>query len=332
MELLLWALVFTASLVLIVKGADWFLESAEKIGLAVGLSSFVVGVVLVGLGTSLPELTSSLAAVLQGASELVAANVVGSNIANILLIIGISAVVGGKLAVSKNLVDLDIPLLTIGTTFGVVVMFDGIVTATEAVFLLLAFVIFLTHSIRNGNEADDKNEVVRELFASGTQSAGENGDKREKADIKLTVRDFLWLAIGLGALVLGGRYLFQSVLHISEILMIGVGVISLVAVAVGTSLPELAVSVRATLKGKYEVALGNIFGSNAFNILFVLGLPALFMPLVVDPLTLSIGIPTMVVATIFFVFSGLSRRIHSYEGALYLLIYAFFIGKLFGLL
>lgn len=118
----------------------------------------------------------------------------------------------------------------------------------------------------------------------------------------------------------------------ARILQIGVGAISLVAVAVGTSLPELAVSIKASMQGKHEVALGNIFGSNVFNILLVLGLPGLFGSIVVDNATLALGIPVMVIATLFFVISGMSRRIHSYEGALYLLVYAFFIGKLFGLL
>ncbi len=338
MELIIWAVIFVASLVLVVKGADWFLDSAEKIGLAMGLSSFVVGVVIVGLGTSLPELASSLAAVLQGASELVAANVIGSNIANILLIVGIGAIVGGKLAVSKNLIDLDIPLLAITTTLGVVVMFDGSVTFAEAIFLILAFAVFLAYSIRNGGASGEKDGAVTQLFAFENKEAFPKieitdigDDPKREASKHVTVRDFVWLIVGLGALVAGGNYLVQSVVHMSEILMIGVGAISLVAVAVGTSLPELAVSVKAVRQGKYEVALGNIFGSNVFNILLVLGLPGLFATLVVDAPTLLLGLPTLIIATLFFVLSGISQRIHSYEGALYLIIYAFFIGKLFGL-
>ena len=332
MELFFWAVVFTAAVALVVKGADWFLDSAEKIGLAVGLSSFVVGVVIVGLGTSLPELVSAFAAIAQGAEELVAANVVGSNIANILFIVGISALVGGKLAVSKNLIDLDIPLLTMTTAFGVVVMIDGVVTRIESVFLLLSFVVFIVYSMRNGGTSD----VVTQLFSFGkreehTVEITDIGDdpKTEESD-KLTPRDFLWLFVGLGALVLGGRYLVESVISVAGILDIGVGPISLVAVAIGTSLPELAVSIKAASQGKHEVALGNIFGSNVFNILLVLGLPGLFATLPVDPTTLKLGVPIMVVATLFFVISGMSKRIHSYEGAFYLLVYVFFIGKLFG--
>ena len=334
MELLLWGAVFAITLVLVVKGADWFLDSAEKIGVAAGLSSFVIGVVIVGLGTSLPELVSAIAAVLQGASELVAANVVGSNIANILLIVGLAAAVGGKLAVSKNLIDLDIPLLTIATAFGVFVMYDGIVMSTEALFLLASFLVFLVYSTRNGGTIDDS-EDIQQLFSFerrrpkiGITNVGD--DPKIKMTEKVTVRDFVWLFVGLVALVGGGRYLVESVVQTSMILNIGVGVISLVAVAVGTSLPELAVSMKAALQAKHEVALGNIFGSNVFNILLVLGLPGLFAPLVVDDATLGLGLSVMVVATVFFIISGMSKRIHSYEGALYILVYGFFLGKLFG--
>ncbi len=334
MELILWSTVFVASLFLVVKGADWFLDSAEKIGLRIGLSSFVVGVVIVGLGTSLPELVSAFAAIIQGANEIVAANVVGSNIANILLIVGISAMVGGKLAVSKNLVDLDIPLLTLATAFSVLTMIDGAVTPIESGFLLLSFIVFLAYSIRNGGISE--NGDVKQLFSfrrrhGGVEIMNFRDDPKTEATDKLTVRDFVWLAVGLLALVLGGRYLVQSVLSISSILAIGVGAISLVAVAVGTSLPELAVSIKAARQGKHEVALGNIFGSNIFNLLLVVGFPGLFATLTVDSATLALGIPMMAVATVFFVISGMSKRIHSYEGAFYVLVYGFFIGKLFGL-
>ena len=113
--LIFWIIVFIISLAVLVKGADWLLGSAEKIGLAAGLSPVIVGVVIVGLGTSFPELISSLVAVFKGVTEIVAANAIGSNIANILLVVGISSVVGGRLAVTKNLIDLDLPLLAIST-------------------------------------------------------------------------------------------------------------------------------------------------------------------------------------------------------------------------
>ncbi len=337
MELLIWAVIFAASIALVVKGADWFLDGAEKIGFAVGLSSFVIGVVIVGIGTSLPELVSAFAAIMQGADELVVANAFGSNIANILLIIGLSAAVGGRLAVSKNLIDLDIPLLTIATVFGVIVAIDGVVTPTEALLLIAAFFVFLVYSMRNGHsDGNGDQDDVRQLFSflrkrSALEIRGFNDEETwAQKRQALSLKDIILLIVGLVGLVIGGRYLVQSVVTIAGLLDIGIGSLSLVAVAVGTSLPELAVSLKAATQGKHEVALGNIFGSNVFNILLVIGLPGLFVTLTVDAATLLIGMPFMVAASFLFIISSMSRRIHSYEGALYLLVYVIFIGKLFG--
>ncbi len=311
-------LIFAVSVVFLVKGADWLLESAENIGLAFGLSPFIVGVVIVGLGTSFPELVSSLAAVLKNASEIVVANAVGSNIANILLVVGISAVAGKRLTVTKNLIDLDLPLLAISTALFLGAAWDRQITFAESILLLSLFVIYLLYTMFYGDKEDDKNEA----------SEG----KRAKSKPKITRRDVAFLAIGVAGLVLGAKYLIDSVIKLSEIWNIGTGVIALAGVALGTSLPELIVSVKAARQGKPEVALGNIFGSNVFNIVLVIGLPGLFGTLVLDEKTFALGVPVMLAATALFVISGISKRIHIYEGMMYLVIYVFFIGKLFGLI
>lgn len=129
-------------------------------------------------------------------------------------------------------------------------------------------------------------------------------------------------------LAIGANYTIESVLKLSELLKISTSLIAITAIAIGTSLPELVVSVRAALKKKYEIALGNVFGSNVFNILLVAGIPAMIRPLVVDDLTFFIGLPFLVIATLLFIISGISRRIHIWEGAMYLLIYILFIAKL----
>jgi cation:H+ antiporter len=310
-----WIVIFIVSLVVLVKGADWLLQSAEKIGLALGLSPFIVGVVIVGAGTSFPELISSLVAVFKGASEIVTANAVGSNIANILLVVGASAVVGKKLAVKKNLIDLDLPLLAISTVLFLGVVYDGQVRFIEALLLLLAYGIYLAYSIIH---PDEDREGVQE-------------QKKLKKKSKVTAKDYGWLVVGVLGLVLGAKYLVDSVIALSEIFNLGTGAIAIIAVAFGTSLPELLVSIKAALKGKSEIALGNIFGSNAFNILVVMGLPALFGSLSVDEPTLMIGVPTMLLATFLFIVSGISRKIHMWEGAMYLVVYIMFTGKIFDL-
>lgn len=307
--ILFWTFVFIVSLVVLVKGADFLLGSSEKIGLAAGLSPFVVGVVIVGLGTSFPELISGIAAVFQGAPEIVAANAIGSNIANILLVIGFSALFARRLAVTKDLIDIEIPLLAISTVLFVGVAIDGSITFIESLILFITYQIYLLYTIfhRDGTEEG----VVRKP--------------------KIKTKDIVLLVLGIGGLVFGAKYLVQSVISLSEILNIATGAIALAAVALGTSLPELLVSIKAAKKGNAEVALGNIFGSNAFNLLMVVGIPGLFTTLPLDTNTLSLGIPVLLASTFLFIVSGISKRVHLWEGAMFIMVYILFIGKLFAI-
>ncbi|MDI6883120.1 MAG: calcium/sodium antiporter [Patescibacteria group bacterium] len=334
--LFIWILIFIASLALLVKSADWFVESAERISLALKISPFIIGVTVVAVGTSFPELASSLFAVLKGATEIVTANVLGSNIANILLIVGLSAVVARTLFVKRSLIDLDAPLLASTTVLFCFIMWDRKIVFGEGVLLLLAFLVYLLYTIfqrKGGGEEEETPEIVEVL-----PSRPERRRKKIKKEIeekrvpqKLNFKIFFFLILGIVGLAVGANYTIESVLKLSTSLKIATSLIAITAVAVGTSLPELVVSVQAARKKKYEIALGNIFGSNVFNVLIVAGIPALIKPLAVDNLTFSIGLPFLVVATLLFVISGISRRIHLWEGLIYLLIYGLFIVKLCGL-
>ncbi|NCS99419.1 calcium/sodium antiporter [Candidatus Parcubacteria bacterium] len=307
--ILFWIAVFVVSLLVLVKGADFLLGSSEKIGLAAGLSPFVVGVVIVGLGTSFPELISGISAILQGAPEIVAANAIGSNIANILLVVGFSALFARRLSVTKDLIDIEIPLLAVSTVLFVGVAIDGSITFVESLIIFLTYQIYLLYTI---------------FHRDGTE---EPASKRPK----VTKKDILLLILGVAGLVLGAKYLVLSVISLSEILNIATGAIALAAVALGTSLPELLVSIKAAKAGNAEVALGNIFGSNAFNLLMVVGIPGLFATLPLDEKTVTLGIPVLLASTFLFIVSGISKRIHMWEGAMYLMVYILFIGKLFNL-
>lgn len=310
--IILWTVVFVVSLLLLVKGANWLIASSEKIGLSIGLSPFIVGVTIVGIGTSFPELISSLFAVINGAIDVPVANAVGSNIANILLIVGISAVIGRSLSVSKNLIDLDLPLVAGSTALFLGIAYDGVITFGESVLLMIGFVVYFLYTI----------------FYKETKLAEEKeGPVLVKPKIK--TKDILLLVLGIVGLIIGAKYLIESLVNLSTILNVATGVIAITAVAIGTSLPELLVSGKAALQGKSEVALGNIFGSNVFNILIVVGLPGLFGNLTIDEKTLSIGIPTLLVATLLFIISGISKKIHNWEGMFFLMVYALFIAKLF---
>lgn len=307
--LLFWIAVFIISLFILVKGSDWLLSAAEKIGLKAGLSPFIIGVTIVAFGTSFPELVSSFVAVSRGVSEIVVANAVGSNVVNILFVIGITAILAKKLQVSKDLIDLDLPTIAITTAIFIFIAIDGTITFFESLFLVVTYIVYLGFSLK----------------------FKERGPEEKVKKPKITLTDIFMLFAGIVGLALGAKYLIDSIVELSNILNIGASIITITAVALGTSLPELIVSIKAAMRGQSEVALGNIFGSNIFNILMVVGLPGLFSNMVIDSQTLLIGIPFLIASTILFVISGISRRIHAQEGALYLLLYVVFITKLFGL-
>ncbi len=335
--LMIWIIIFAVALIALVKGADWLLSSSEKIGLAMGMSPFVVGILIVGIGTSFPELISSLVSIFKGASEIVTANAVGSNLANILLVVGIASIIGRKLIVTKSLINLDIPLLAASTALLFGMAIDGKITLLESVLLLVSYLIYLLYTILYKEEGSEfikngENGEEIEKIPSRKERREEITKKAISKRPKLHIKDFIFLILGIAGVALGAKYLIDAVIEISAILNIGASVIAITAVAIGTSLPELLVSIKAVLKNKSELAIGNVFGSNVFNALAVVGIPGIFKTLSVDAPTLSIGLPIMAVATTLFVISGISRKIHIWEGAFYLCFYVFFIGKLFNIL
>ena len=314
MSLIFWIGTFIISLVVLIKAADHFTDSASKLGAILGLSQFVIGVTIVSVGTSLPELASSISAVLKGVTDMVAGNVVGSNIANILLVVGLATIFSkkGRLQVTRNLINLDLPLLA-GSGIILMLMFlwDGQVTFGEGIIALLGYVVYLHYALKHKEEGEKEKEKV----------------KKEKLNLKI----ISGLVLGAIFIYYGANYAIESVVKISEILNIGTAVIALTAVAIGTSLPEIFVSISAARKGDDALALGNIFGSNLFNGFVVLGIPALIKTLDVTPIILSVGIPFFIAATLLYVISGITRKIYKWEGAMYLLIYILFIAKLFNL-
>lgn len=329
MTLFLWIVIFCLSVTVLVKGADWFTESAEKIGLAFKISPFIIGVTVVALGTSLPELASSVAAALKKSTEIVPANAIGSNLANILLIIGLASVFGGTLIVRRSLIDLDLPLLASTTFLFIFCAWDRKITRFEALILVLAYLIYLIYTIVHRREAKEEADEIVEVLPSREERRKE--EEKKRLPQKLGFKVFFFLVLGAVLLYFGADYVVESITKLAFLLNISSGVIAIIALAIGTSLPELVVSVRATLHKKYEIGLGNILGSNIFNILLVVGIPGLIRTLSLDGPTFKIGIPFLFAATLLFVVSGISRRIHIWEGAMYLLVYVMFIGMIFGL-
>lgn len=315
----IWMLVFLISLLVLIKSADWFTDSAEKMGKAMHISPFVIGVTIVSIGTSLPELATGVLGISRGDTTIAIANAVGSNIANILLVVGISAIVAGTLKVTRSLIDIDLPLL-LGVTFLVVIMMmDGNFVWQEGIVAIAFYIIYIVYSILSSEEQD------KVPFINWFRL------ERKVTKFKAPWPAIGWLGLGAVGVYFGADWTVKSILNIAQILDINSSAIVMSALAIGTSLPELVVSATAAVKGRFEVALGNVFGSNIFNLLIVIGVPSLFTTLTVDSPTLRIGIPVLLAVTVLYVFSGISQRIHKWEGFIYVFIYAIFLVKLFGI-
>jgi len=330
MDIIFWIFVFIASLALLVKSADWVVENAEKIALALKISPFIVAVTIVAIGTSLPELAFAIAGALKGTPEIVVSNTLGTIIANILLIGGLSAIVARVLIVERSLIDLDIPLFAVSMILFVLTMMDKKVVFGEGILLLLAFLIYVLYTVYQRGETEER------LSAEIGISSSRVGRRRKEVKIgnepeRLNLKVFLFLILGIIGLAVGADYLVESVVKISKLLKISTALITITATAVGTSLPELAVSVGAAAKKKYEIALGNVFGSNIFDALLVGGLPALISTLPVDSVSFYVGIPFLIATTFMLAISGISRKIYIWEGAMYVLLYVLFVAQLFNL-
>lgn len=327
---------FVLSLSALLKGADWLIESAEKIGLKMGLSSFIVGALIVGLGTSLPELSTSIVAVWEGETTIVTANVVGSNIANVLLVLGIPVVFARRLVMTKNLLELDLPIFTASTLIFLAVALDGTINPAESVFLLLTYGVYFLYTIfhREGDEEESPEEAWRYLpsILRGKLQVLVSHFSESDGSVKVGFIDVAKLFVGAALLAFGARYLIMSLLSVSDFFHVAPSIVSITAVAIGTSLPELLVSLKAVNRGHSDMAMGNVFGSNIFNSLLVVGIPGLISPLILDTQTLLVGLPFMVGTTFLLVLSGMSQKIYAWEGVLFLIIYGLFVAKLFVLL
>ncbi|MDP2587190.1 MAG: calcium/sodium antiporter [bacterium] len=306
-----WICVFIVALAGLVKGADWLLHSAERLGKAAHLSSFLVGTIILGFGTSLPELVSSIFGSLRGVPEIVVANVIGSNIANILLVLGAATALGGSLALHKRLSKFNISALVFSTLLYVLMALDRVVSFREALLLCLSFATYLGYTLRQQNK--------------------ERAIESDRPHYTFKSRDVFQFIIGLVALVVGARYVVDATVQIAHQLDIATSILSAVFIALGTSLPELAVSVRAMQKGHGDIAFGNVFGSSIFNLLLVTGIPGLITRLPIDAQTYLIGLPALAIVAALTITVSHKRKLSRSVGVLSILGYAVFISLMFGL-
>ncbi len=297
--------IFVAGLVLLVLGAELLVRGASRLAVAAGITPLVVGLTVVAYGTSAPEAAVSVQAALQNNADIAVGNIIGSNIFNILAILGCSALVA-PLTVSTQLVRSDVPIMIGTSLLLLLVAWNQAIGRLEGAALLVLMVVYTVLVIRLGRRAAAAQEQT-EQEAVGTIPG----------NIALVL-------VGLALLVLGARWLVDSAVTFATALGVSSLVIGLTIVAAGTSLPELATSVAATIRGQRDLAVGNVVGSNIFNVLFVLGLASVLSPEAIHVATsaLTFDLPFMLavaLACLPIFFTGYT--IDRWEGAVFLLFY-----------
>ncbi len=320
LEIFFWGIVFVISLYVLIKASEYFIDSAIEVGLVSGIPSFIIGVTIVSAGTSLPELASSIVAVLRNSSEIVVGNVVGSNIANIFLVAGIPAILCKRLLVSRENIKLDLLLLLGSALILTAMIWDGVFTLPEAILCVAGIVIYMTYIVKAEKARSKLNE----------KAIKDERTEEEKKEAKWAIFKALIIIVVCSLVIyLSAKYTVESIIKLSEILGIGQEIIAASALALGTSLPELAVSVLATRKGEADIVVGNIIGSNIFNTLAVMGISALFGTLIIPGSILRFGLPVMLIATLLFIFTLYDKKITRLEGWIAVSLYVLFISSMF---
>ena len=306
MSVWIWSLIFCVSLGVLLAAANLFINASEQAGKALSLPPFITGVILVGFGTSLPELISSILAVTSGSSEIVIGNVVGSNITNILLILGLSGLLGGTFYIKTDLLKFDLTVMLGGAFILCLMAQDHRFSTGEGIICLLMLGIYLGTLLRSKSD--------------GTEETGVK---------PATMYTWLILVASPVLIFVGAKYTVDSVIALASIFQVGVDIIAMSAVAFGTSLPEIVVAITASYKGKPEIVVGNVIGSNIFNTFGVMGIPSLISPLNISASVVSYSMPVFLAATMIHAIITVDKRVSKAEGAFMLCFYLFFVCRLF---
>lgn len=308
--MLLQLVMFAVGLVILVAGAEALIRGAVRVARALGVSPFIVGFTVIGFGTSAPELVVSLSAALGGSSDIALGNVVGSNIANVGLVLGLAAVVA-PLAAHMRLLKVEVPLVIGCSLLLWGLCGDGHVSRVDGAILLACFAGLAVYMYRSARA--EPPEVKEEI---GLVAA-------EKMRVWVAA---VLVVVGLVGLIGGAHLMVTAAVELARDLGVSEWLIGLTVVAVGTSLPEMAAGIAGALKGEADIVLGNVAGSNLFNVLLILGTTAVVQPMGVPGTALALELPVMTgfaVLLMLVVANGL--RVHRWEGALLLTAYAGFV-------
>jgi len=311
-------LLFLAGLFLLYYGAESLVSGSSRLAFSYGIRPLVVGMTVVAFATSTPELLVSLLAAIRGSADIAAGNIVGSNIANIGLILGAAALLQ-PLGVGRATQTREIPIMIGASALFYMMILDGVIGFANGLVLFLLLLAFLVYCLRTGRAAAEP---------AGTEPAGT--EPAVAADRRERLRDLVLILLGIVGLMIGAELMVRSAVTIARYFGVSELVIGMSIVALGTSLPELAASLMSAWKGEMDLSIGNVIGSNIFNLLFVLGICPMLRPLAVDPSILVFEVPIMLAFSILLIpLIGRSRRLGRPQGGLLLAGYLAFILALF---
>lgn len=306
------SVLFVAGLAGLYYGAEWLVKGSARLARRHGVNPLVVGLTIVAFGSSAPELVVGIVASIERQSAVVVGNVVGSNILNIALILGITAVIR-PLRTEMRLLSREGPLMVGVTIIVAVMMLDGGLSRADGALLLAGFIAYLVFVLRAARE--EPKSVLLE-YELAEQEGRERSTNR---------RDAVFIALGLVGLVTGAQLLLTSAIFFARILGMSEAIIGITVVAIGTSLPELATSAVAAARSESDIALGNVVGSNLFNLLSILSVASLIRPIPVDPALLEFEIPAMILFSIMLIpLAWQGKVLGRWSGGLFLVGYVAF--------
>ena len=299
--------------IILIKGADIFVDGASSVAGNFKVSKMLIGLTIVAFGTSAPEFAVSVKSLISGSGDMVLGNVIGSNILNILLILGVSSMFH-SLKVKDNTVKKELPITLLMTAIFIVLLsdklfdkgFNNTFTRSDGIVIILFFLVFVYYLIKMARNKKDKAQDEKYM-------------SMKKA--------ILFTSLGIVGIIIGSNLVVENASAIARTIGISESMVALTIIALGTSLPELVTSVTATRKGEYDIAIGNVVGSNIFNIGMVIGIPiALFGG--IEQISINyIDLITMILsAFLLFVFSYNDRKISKYEGSIFLIIFIVYYG------
>lgn len=316
--MLLNVLLIIVGFALLIKGADFLVSGSSKIAKKFHIPEIIIGLTIVSIGTSMPELFVSITSAVEGYSDMALGNVIGSNICNLLLILGLSSVIRPiKFQRETRIIELPLSLI-LTIIFWIICFSNNFISKAEGIFLLVLFLGFILYTIYMGLQGDKGEKKSQEVL------------KEERGKFFI-FKNVVYIIIGIIALKYGGDFVVDNSVEIAELFNISDAIISLTILAIGTSLPELVTSVTAAIKGNSDIAIGNIIGSNIFNMLMIIGVSASIKPITYNP-SYNIQMIILLIAIVFlalFPFIKPKNEMSRGNGIVYIITYIVYMALLF---